>query len=263
MARALLADIRKYLYYFITVHAVPARAAAYSDYFGCRMKKLIVLMAAIAMLSLSCDSRAKPAEGAITAEASYAFGMAIAYNLKEISIELDYSAFLEGMKDVLDKDNPKFSLQEADTIIQTAISAARIKQAELASAKEQAFFAENGKKQGVVTTASGLQYEVLKAGTGPKPSATDVVTVHYTGSFINGDIFDSSIPRGEPTVLHLHAVIAGWTEGIQLMNVGSTYKLYIPSALAYGVEGAQGAIGPNETLIFEVELLATEEDYGH
>jgi FKBP-type peptidyl-prolyl cis-trans isomerase len=227
------------------------------------MKKLIVLLAAVAIMALSCDGRSKPAEGAVTADASYAFGMAIAYNLKDISIELDYAAFLDGMKDVLDKDEPRMSMQEADTIIQTAISAARIKQAELASAKEQAFFAENGKKQGVVTTASGLQYEVLKAGTGPKPSATDVVTVHYTGSFLNGDIFDSSIPRGEPAILHLHSVIPGWTEGIQLMNVGSTYKLYIPSALAYGVEGAEGAIGPNETLIFEVELLATEEDYGH
>jgi FKBP-type peptidyl-prolyl cis-trans isomerase len=227
------------------------------------MKKLIVLLAAVAFLALSCDGRSKPAEGAVTADASYAFGMAIAYNLKDISIELDYAAFLEGMKDVLDKDEPRMSMQEADTIIQTAISAARIKQAELASAKEQAFFAENGKKQGVVTTASGLQYEVLKAGTGPKPSATDVVTVHYTGTFLNGDIFDSSIPRGEPAILHLHSVIPGWTEGLQLMSVGSTYKLYIPSSLAYGVEGSEGAIGPNETLIFEVELLATEEDYGH
>jgi FKBP-type peptidyl-prolyl cis-trans isomerase len=227
------------------------------------MKKIIGLLVVVAFLSLSCSGQTKPAEGAVSADASYAFGMAIAYNFKDIAIDLDYNAFLNGMKDVLDKDAPKFSMQEAETIIQTAIAQAMSKQAELASAKEQAFFAENGKKAGVITTASGLQYEVLKTGTGPKPSATDVVTVHYTGSFLNGEIFDSSIPRGEPTILHLHAVIPGWTEGIQLMNVGSSHKLYIPSYLAYGVEGAGGVIGPNETLIFEVELLATEEDFGH
>jgi FKBP-type peptidyl-prolyl cis-trans isomerase FkpA len=148
-------------------------------------------------------------------------------------------------------------MEEAESIIQTAISAAMAKQAELATAKEQEFFAENGKKTGVITTASGLQYEVLKTGTGPKPGAEDVVTVHYTGSFLNGEVFDSSIERGEPTELQLNAVIPGWTEGIQLMNVGSSYKLYIPSSLAYGAEGAGGVIGPNETLVFEVELLAT------
>lgn len=227
------------------------------------MKKIIVLLVAVAVLSLSCNGQAKPAEGAVSADASYAFGMAIAYNFKDIAIDLDYNSFLDGMKDVLDKDAPKFSMEEAETIIQTAIAAAMSKQAELASAKEQAFFDENGKKEGIITTPSGLQYEVLKTGTGPKPKETDVVTVHYTGSFLNGEVFDSSIERGEPTVLHLHAVIPGWTEGIQLMNVGSSYKLYIPSALAYGVEGAGGVIGPNETLVFEVELLATEEDTEH
>jgi FKBP-type peptidyl-prolyl cis-trans isomerase FkpA len=227
------------------------------------MKKIIVLMAAVSILSLSCNGQAKPAEGAVSEDASYAFGMAIAYNFKDIAIELDYNAFLNGMKDVLDKDEPKFSMEEAEAIIQTAITEAMTKQAEVAIAKEQEFFAENGKKAGIVTTASGLQYEVLKAGTGPKPTATDVVTVHYTGSFLNGDVFDSSIERGEPIELHLHAVIPGWAEGIQLMNVGSSHKLYIPSALAYGVEGAGGVIGPNETLVFEVELLATEKDTEH
>jgi len=212
---------------------------------------------------MSCNGQAKLADGEVADDASYAFGMAIAYNFKDIAIELDYNAFLSGMKDVLDKDAPRFTMEEAESIIQAAITEAMTKQAELASAKEQEFFTENGKKVGVVTTASGLQYEVLKPGTGPKPKATDVVTVHYTGSFLSGDVFDSSIERGEPTVLHLHSVIPGWTEGIQLMNVGSSYKLYIPSALAYGTEGAGGVIGPNETLVFEVELLATEEDTEH
>ena len=215
------------------------------------------------MLSMSCNGQTKPAEGASSDDASYAFGMAIAYNFKDIAIDLDYNAFLSGMKDVLDKDAPKFTMEEAESIIQAAITEAMTKQAELATAKEQEFFTENGKKDGVITTESGLQYEVLKTGTGPKPSATDVVTVHYTGSFLNGEVFDSSIQRGEPTELHLHSVIPGWTEGIQLMNVGSSYKLYIPSVLAYGIEGAGGVIGPNETLIFEVELLSTDKDTEH
>ena len=227
------------------------------------MKKILVLLVAVSILSMSCNGQAKLADGEVADDASYAFGMAIAYNFKDIAIELDYNAFLSGMKDVLDKDAPRFTMEEAESIIQAAITEAMTKQAELASAKEQEFFTENGKKVGMVTTASGLQYEVLKPGTGPKPKATDVVTVHYTGSFLSGDVFDSSIERGEPTVLHLHSVIPGWTEGIQLMNVGSSYKLYIPSALAYGTEGAGGVIGPNETLVFEVELLATEEDTEH
>lgn len=227
------------------------------------MKKLIGVIAIVILLSMSCNAQAKPAEGAVSADASYAFGMAIAYNFKEIAINLDYAAFVDGMKDVLEKDAPKFTMQEAETIIQTAISQAMAKQAEVAKAKEEAFFAENGKKPGMMTTASGLQYEELKPGSGPKPKATDVVTVHYTGSFLNGEIFDSSVSRGEPIELHLHAVIPGWSEGLQLMNVGSTYKLYIPSSLAYGSEGAGGVIGPNETLVFEVELLATEDDTDH
>lgn len=224
------------------------------------MRKIIVLLVAVAVLSLSCNGQPKPAEGAVSKDASYAFGMAIANNFKDIAIELDYKAFLDGMKDVLDKNAPKFSMEEAETIIQTAITAAMSRQAELASAKEAAFLAENGKKAGVTTTASGLQYEVLKTGTGPKPMEDHVVTVHYTGSLLNGEVFDSSVQRGEPLELHLHSVIPGWSEGIQLMNVGSSHKIYIPSALAYGIEGAGGVIGPNETLIFEVELLSTEED---
>lgn len=117
------------------------------------------------------------------------------------------------------------------------------------------FLAENGKKPSIKTTASGLQYEVLTEGKGKKPTATDNVTVHYKGTTIDGKEFDSSYGRGEPATFPLNGVIPGWTEGVQLMPEGSKYKFYIPSNLAYGEQGAGGSIGPNETLIFEVELI--------
>jgi len=118
-----------------------------------------------------------------------------------------------------------------------------------------AFLAENAKKANVVTTASGLQYEILTAGTGASPSATDNVTVHYKGTTIDGEEFDSSYSRGEPATFPLNRVIAGWTEGLQLMKEGAKYRFYIPSELAYGAQGAGRAIGPNAALIFDVELI--------
>jgi FKBP-type peptidyl-prolyl cis-trans isomerase len=120
------------------------------------------------------------------------------------------------------------------------------------------FLEENGKKEGVTTTASGLQYKVIKAGTGAQPKASDSVKVHYKGTFLDGKTFDSSYDRGTPISFPLNGVIAGWTEGVQLMPVGSTYEFYIPSHLAYGERGAGGAIPPNATLIFVVELLGIE-----
>ncbi|MCO5232684.1 MAG: FKBP-type peptidyl-prolyl cis-trans isomerase [Chitinophagales bacterium] len=125
------------------------------------------------------------------------------------------------------------------------------------SKEEEDFLNENAKKPGVITTNSGLQYEIIKEGTGPKPNAKSEVEVHYVGTLLDGKEFDSSIKRGESVKFVLNQVIPGWTEGVQLMNVGSKYKFYIPSNLAYGTEGApQGGIGPNETLIFEIELLS-------
>ena len=122
----------------------------------------------------------------------------------------------------------------------------------------QEFLAENGKRDGVVTTASGLQYEVLTEGNGVQPGPDDVVTVHYTGKLIDGTVFDSSVERGEPATFGVMQVIPGWVEALQLMKAGSTWRLYIPSDLAYGPRGAGGVIGPNATLIFDVELLGVE-----
>ncbi len=127
--------------------------------------------------------------------------------------------------------------------------------AQTALEKGQQFLQENAKKDGVKTTASGLQYEVLTEGTGKTPKATDTVLVHYKGTLLNGTEFDSSYKRGEPIEFPLNQVIRGWTEGVQLMKEGSKYRFYIPSNLAYGPRGAGGVIGPDETLIFDVELL--------
>ena len=118
------------------------------------------------------------------------------------------------------------------------------------------FLIENAKKEGVITTSSGLQYEIISNGTGATPSESDKVTVHYHGTLLDGTVFDSSVDRGQPATFPVNGVIPGWVEALQLMNVGSKYKLYIPSDLAYGERGAGGAIGPNATLIFEVELLS-------
>lgn len=127
--------------------------------------------------------------------------------------------------------------------------------AQTALEKGQQFLQENAKKDGVKTTASGLQYEVLTPGTGKSPKATDTVLVHYKGTLLDGTEFDSSYKRGEPIEFPLNQVIKGWTEGVQLMKEGAKYRFYIPSNLAYGSRGAGGAIGPDETLIFDVELL--------
>jgi FKBP-type peptidyl-prolyl cis-trans isomerase len=138
--------------------------------------------------------------------------------------------------------------------------AERAAQAEKAKQEGEAFLAENAKREGVKTTDSGLQYEVLQEGEGKKPTAEDRVTVHYKGTLISGEEFDSSYARGQPVTFPLSNVIPGWTEGVQLMSPGAKYKFYIPSDLAYGERGAGVKIGPNETLIFEVELLSVNDE---
>ena len=140
----------------------------------------------------------------------------------------------------------------------TMISSANAKSSEENKAEGVAFLAENTKKDGIKTTSSGLQYEVLNLGEGNKPSSTDNVSVHYEGKTLDGKIFDSSYKRGTPATFPLNRVIAGWTEGVQLMPVGSKFRFFIPSALAYGERGAGADIGPNATLIFDVELISIQ-----
>ena len=141
----------------------------------------------------------------------------------------------------------------------TMFSMANAKSADENKTEGAAFLAENAKKEGITTTSSGLQYKILTQGNGAKPSATNSVTVHYQGTTLDGKEFDSSYKRGEPATFPLNRVIAGWTEGLQLMQEGSKYRFYIPSNLAYGPKGAGRDIGPNATLIFEVELIKVEK----
>lgn len=227
------------------------------------MKKLLGV-AAIAILLFSCQAK-KPAAGldaapgaVSAADASYAFGVLIGNSLKSTAVTIDYNSFVKGMKDAVSKDGPKVTLEKANETAQAAIAAASEKKAKDDLEAGAKYLAENGKKAGVVTTASGLQYEVLTKGTGAIPKATDTVKVDYVGKLLDGSTFDSSVDRGEPALIPLNQVIPGWAEGLQLMNVGSKYKLTIPAALAYGEQGAGAAIPPNSTITFEVTLISIE-----
>ena len=187
---------------------------------------------------------------------SYAFGVSIGNNLKTIGFDsLSYHSLSGALEDVLN-GKEKMNLNDAQKKVQETIKELQEKEAEEKSAEGQQFLAENGKRAGVVTTESGLQYEVLKEGKGPLPKASEKVKVHYTGMLIEGKVFDSSIERGEPTTFGVTQVIKGWQEALQLMPVGSKWKIFIPQDLAYGPRGAGGGeIPPYAALIFEMELL--------
>ncbi|MDB3926601.1 FKBP-type peptidyl-prolyl cis-trans isomerase [Flavobacteriales bacterium] len=188
---------------------------------------------------------------------SYSLGVSVANNLKSSGFEtIESSAISAAFNDVFSENDVKISEEDANALIQDYFMELSQKKSQEATNKGQAFLDENAAKEGVVTTASGLQYQVLTEGQGAKPAASDEVTVHYHGTLIDGTVFDSSVDRGQPATFPVGGVIQGWVEALQLMNVGSKYKLFIPSNLAYGERGAGGSIGPNETLIFEVELLS-------
>lgn len=187
---------------------------------------------------------------------SYSVGVILAQNLKQQGLtELDTKTLASAIEDVLQDKDLKINPNEAQNIFREAMTA----KAEAAKVKNQiagqAFLKTNGEKASVNTLESGLQYEVLTKGTGPSPAATDKVTVHYHGTLIDGTVFDSSVERGSPASFPVNGVIAGWVEALQLMAVGDKWRLAIPANLAYGERGAGGQIGPNSTLIFEVELL--------
>ncbi|MDL2283079.1 FKBP-type peptidyl-prolyl cis-trans isomerase [Odoribacter sp. OttesenSCG-928-G04] len=187
---------------------------------------------------------------------SYSLGLSIAGNLISSGVKtINTEAFIDGMNTVFSGEMPDATPDEVNQILQDYFD--KIQKAQGAAAKEagEQFLAENKNKEGVVTLKSGLQYKILKEGDGPKPKATDSVVCHYEGSLINGTVFDSSVRRGEPATFPVNGVIAGWVEALQMMPKGSKWQLYIPSELAYGSHGAGQAIGPDETLIFDVELL--------
>ena len=169
--------------------------------------------------------------------------------------ELSYEDLALGIQDIVTGEAPKISFQEAQEVLNKFFTELEAKAGKAEKEKGEKFLAENAKREGVRTTASGLQYEVMVEGKGDKPKATDTVRCHYHGTLVDGTVFDSSVRRGEPADFPVNGVIAGWVEALQLMPVGSKWKLYIPYNLGYGARGAGQSIPPYATLIFEVELL--------
>lgn len=197
---------------------------------------------------------------------SYALGMKMGQNLHKQSVPVDPAIFNRGLKDGIAGGKTLLTDDEAQAAVMAVQNDLRKKQQEkmqetaAANKKEgEAFLAENKAKEGVVTLPSGLEYKIVKEGTGPKPTATDSVVCNYRGTLINGTEFDSSYKRGQPATFPVGGVIKGWTEALQLMPVGSKWQLFIPADLAYGERGPDPSIGPNATLLFEVELLSIED----
>jgi len=225
-----------------------------------------IVAAALILFCTSGNTEAKKS-GAISIttyfdSVSYIIGTDVANSLEPVKGDIDLDLFMAGLKDALGGKEQKIEeskkgeiMRKFSQMMSEKQQAQREKDNEKNIAEGKKFLEENKKREGVVTTESGLQYVILKKGTGPKPAGTDKVKVHYRGTLIDGTEFDSSIKRGQPAEFNVNAVIKGWTEALQLMPVGSKWQLYIPSDLAYGPRGAGRQIGPNETLIFEVELL--------
>ena len=231
------------------------------------MKKvfLLVLLASVALSAQAqkkndkkvAQASARPILKTAADSASYAYGIVLASSVRrQMSAELNTEALLEGLRASLNADSTLIKPEDANRIFSDFNRQAQTKAAEASKVAGAKFLEENKKRPGVVTTASGLQYEILKNGTGTThPAATDKVKVHYHGTNIDGSVFDSSVERGQPITFGLNQVIKGWTEGVQLMHVGDKFKFFIPSDLAYGDRSPSPKIKPNSTLIFEVELL--------
>ena len=225
---------------------------------------LIAIVCLVACLFLSCNRRTGSAD-ALDADTSYAFGMLMASSLTGMGLmdlSFDYEAFTKGFRDFNEAQETRLTPDRAMELINIAVMRLQSQQdeqmwfeGERNREQGEAYMAENGTRSGVNTTASGLQYEVITQGSGRSPGPGDNVRVHYEGSLIDGTVFDSSYRRGEPIEFNLGMVIPGWTEGLQLMNEGSTCRFVIPPELAYG-PGGTGTIPPFSTLIFRVELIA-------
>jgi len=229
------------------------------------MKKISILFtAAMLVMSVSFASCSKTSGSKMKTAVdslSYAYGVGmgtnLAQNLEQFPAKLNVDLFLAVFEKALKGDTAKLAIspEEAYDVFQRCLQVAQQEAAVAEKENVKKFMEKNGKKDGVKTTPSGLQYEVIKEGNGPKPTDSSTVSVHYHGTLMDGKVFDSSVERGTPAEFPLNRVIKGWTEGIQLMSVGSKYKFWIPAELGYGDNGAGGMIKPGAMLIFEVELL--------
>ncbi len=236
------------------------RTCGTKKYKNSQMKRYVLLFAAVAITTYS-SAQTKPAAAPLLLKtqldsASYAFGASIAGDLKNRGVNnLNYSLVSKAMSDVFSGGTVIFTPEKCQEVIYGLLNVLEKKKFEGAIAESNKFLSENKLKPGIITLPSGLQYEVIVPGAGPKPLATDEVSVNYKGTLTNGFEFDSSYTRGEPTSFVLNQVIPGWTEGLQQMPLGSKYRFFIPYSLAYGERGAGKDIPPYSTLIFEVELL--------
>jgi len=230
----------------------------------------VAAVAALALVMASCagegDLPRKASLDTFEERASYALGLDVASSLTRSGAEVDIAAFVQGFRDTLEGQTVLMNQEEMRTVLtefseQMRTMAQEKMESEGATNLEgaMAFMEENKAKEGVVTTESGLQYTVLTEGSGPKPGPTTKVKVHYTGTLVDGTQFDSSHDRGQPAEFPLNGVIPGWGEGLQLMSVGSTYRLFVPPDLGYGQRGAPPVIPPNAALIFDIELLGIVE----
>ncbi len=192
-------------------------------------------------------------------ELSYSLGVSVALNLKEQGFEISsIDDFTKALHDVLADKELALSMETVNETVNNFFKDMQDKKFAEQKAEGEKFLADNAKREGVITLESGLQYEIITEGKGDKPTAASTVTTHYHGTFLNGNVFDSSVQRNEPASFPVGGVIKGWTEALQLMSIGSKWKLFIPSELAYGAQGAGNAIPPHTSLIFEVELISID-----
>jgi FKBP-type peptidyl-prolyl cis-trans isomerase FklB len=231
--------------------------------------RLAVVMSVLLVASYAMAGE-KPELKTQKDKASYAIGLSMGGSLKKNGIEVNSDVLFAGIKDALSGSKPLMTEEEMkDTMaaVQKEAQARQQEQAMAAAGKNkkegEAFLAANKKKDGVITLKSGLQYKIIKNGSGKTPKATDSVTVNYKGTLIDGTEFDSSYKRGQPATFPVNGVIAGWTEALQLMKEGAKWQLFLPSNLAYGERGAGGIIGPDAVLIFDVELISVNKSEGH
>jgi len=225
------------------------------------MKKTLIgalLLGSFSLNSLAAD----PALDTHEKKFGYAVGIQMGMSLKRDGVDMDLDSLVMGMRDAMEGKDPRMTPEEAREVMMKVREIEEKKRGSVGAKNQEAgekFLAENAKKPGVKTTASGLQYKVIKAGSGAQPALEDNVTVHYTGRLIDGTVFDSSRERGNPATFPVRGVIGGWIEALQLMKAGDHWEIYVPSNLAYGPRGAGTTIGPNSTLVFDIELLEVKK----